>query len=192
MDPEHHDLREACRRVSQQHIESVTPEDIEKVRQLMTPGDMQAVMFTMADRYKFGDVVAYCQPQTLTKAIQLAIQNYNDKKSWDARRVVKRNKLLQCGIFENIDEDIHKECVSSLLAAGQEIGDPTAQRDGKVKALPTGGNNNLMLSEKMADHVSAAERWKQKQESKPVPSVSIQVDPETAGMKARVVQQQQQ
>ncbi len=187
MDPEHHDLREACRRVSQQHIESVTPEDIEKVRQLMTPGDMQAVMFTMAERYKFGDVVAYSQPQSLTKAIQMSIQNYHDRKAWDARRVVKRNKMLQCGIFENIDEEIHKECVSSLLAAGQEIGDPTAQRDGKVKSLPssTPSNSlNQMLNEKMQDHVSAAERWKQKQENKPSQTISgVQQDPASVGMK---------
>jgi multidrug efflux pump subunit AcrA (membrane-fusion protein) len=163
MDPEHFDLREACRRVSHEHLESVTPEDVEQVRRFMTSGDMAAVMFTMGDRYKFGDVLAYSQPRTFSRALQLAASCFStDEKPLEARRAVRRSKALQCSIFENVDEDLHKECVATLLANGQEISDPTAKKDGVVKGLPNDPRKKMLeMQDAMADHQKKLNESKQ-------------------------------
>lgn len=164
MNPEQFDLREACRRVSHEHLESVTPEEIEKVRQFMTADDMAAVMFTMGERYKFGDVVAYSQPRTLSRAIQLAAAYFStDEKPLEARKIVRRNKMLQCSIFENVDEELHRECVSTLLANGQDISDPTAKKDGVVKGLPNDPRKKMLeVQEAMAKEQRMLDESKQR------------------------------
>jgi hypothetical protein len=116
MDPEHYDLRDACRRVGESHISAVTAADVERVSKLVTPEDVQAAMFVMAERYRFGELLAFTQPHAMERALRTAAATH--QRNALGRAVVRSNKILQCSVLENMDEEAHKECQRVLVESG--------------------------------------------------------------------------
>ena len=113
MEAEFLELRKACRRVAQSHIEAVTPEDVARAAQSVTPEQLRAVVTVMAQQYKFGDVVAYASPAAMQRAFDMSGRERNQL----ARDAVQFHKYLQCSILEAIDEGTHKQCIAAVQHA---------------------------------------------------------------------------
>ena len=115
MEAEHLTLRSTCRKVAPHHIEQVTEEDVRRAAASFTPEQIRAGMVVMAQQYKFGEVAAHAKGSTLRAALKLvADADYTTGPTAQARGVVKQNRLLQCAVLENLDDELHKWCLNEL------------------------------------------------------------------------------
>lgn len=115
MEAEHLELRTACRRVAQHHIEAVTAADVQHAMKVLTPEQIRAGMQVMAQQAKFGDVAAYSKPSALKMALkQVQESDPLTGKTILARGITQHNRMLQCAVLENLDDELHQWCVAEI------------------------------------------------------------------------------
>jgi hypothetical protein len=117
METEHLDLRTACRRVGQEHLEAVTAADVEHAAKSFTPEQIRAGMMVLAQQNKFGDVAAFTKLPALKAALRVMERSDEQRgPTVMAREVVRHNRLLQCSVLENLDDELHKWCLDAVRA----------------------------------------------------------------------------